>query len=48
MPHPGYISVPPPISLEGGLGNDHAARLHFGLLCGQEAPVPLEGGQEGM
>lgn len=33
-------------SPERGLEVDNGGRLRLGLLGGQEAPVPLEGGQE--
>lgn len=44
--HSGYGPVSPSVPCEGGPGVDHAARLRFGLLGGQETPVPLAGGQE--
>ena len=48
MQHSGYVPVSPPVSCEGGPGDDHAAGLRLGLLRGQETPVPLAGGQERM
>lgn len=48
LQHPGYVPVSASVPPEGCLEVHHGRGVWLGLLGGQEAPVPLEGGQARM